>query len=234
MDTVGLLADSLLTFFPTGNYMTRPSYLELQMSSTLLTDFRKAVSFSIGSFGNSLWGILCVAEAWSVSREGRTLCESYFGLERRYQGRSLDKCRKLLTFIDSFLLADNANYKVFSRLFSLLYLANLSEYSSPVNWMCGIRISRGAPSKTKLVRIFIYTVQFAQWYFANESILTPKKNAEIAPPRTSLAGLPADSTLCPICRRTRVNPTALLANGHVYCYACIVQTNAFSKIRRLA
>jgi hypothetical protein len=177
-----------------------------------------------------------------------TIGERYFGLQRQSrQGRSLSTIQRLVTVVEAilvpYLLRQDLTAKKFRffrllKIFvSLMYLTNMTDYKSPLGWMFGIKIVRRGleeriPSRVVSAQSILFTViwglvygvQFLQWYYSHEHILNHRSSDVCRPvhfPKTRYTGLPADPSLCPICRRTRTNPTALVATGHVYCYACI-------------
>ena len=195
--------------------------------------------------------VLTLLELQSIFRNNATLGEHYMGLERTSGGRGLSSVQRIAGVSEAVLMPyfstapqfrDKpllSNYKLLRSVFALLYIVNLSPYSNPIHFLLGLQLRRtqkhrgGKKSKLDklggyLVWLLVYCVQLAQWYFAHESILQPRHKLgkfakDVPPPELNILGLPADPRLCPICLRERTNPTALIRNGHVYCYSCIVR-----------
>ena len=253
----GKVGDTIVTFFPTPAHMARPSYLEINMTETLLTSFREASAFAINQMEHAnkrriakrfVDVLLTSIEVHAAFTKNATAAEAYFGLHRvRRDGTSpIASIHRMVTVIESVvlphLLAKTRDgdrlvggYRAAQSLFAMLYIANLSPYSNPVHFLCGIRLARKrtpptantsllSKSASWLVWALIYTIQLAQWYFAHEHLLRPRRpqSQSVPPPQLSANGLPSDPRLCPLCLKLRRNPTALLATGHVFCYSCIV------------
>jgi peroxin-12 len=74
-----------------------------------------------------------------------------------------------------------------------------------------------------------FLFKFFEWWYASENQLKGQITVVIPPPpRPPVKAdrgieLPQDITLCPLCSKTRVNPTLLSVSGHAYCYSCIHQ-----------
>ena len=250
----GSAADTLVSFYPTAAYMSRPSFLEINMADSLLMGFRNALKFALCG-GNLDFpsqrsklvyrvvdGLVSAAEFHHAFFQSSTISEKYFGLVRSNGGRSLGFFSRCVTFLESVLLphilakSPEEGRRIFGILktvFSIGYVANLTQYTSPVHFLFGIRIvRRGAhisnPTSltSRIVSLFawalIYSIQLSQWYFSHESLLHAKGKTVPAPTMAAV-GVPADPRVCRICRKLRVNPTALLATGHVYCYTCIAR-----------
>ena len=129
------------------------------------------------------------------------------------------------------------SYKAIKSLFALLYLLRLSQVSNPLQYIVRIRVVRhfdppGIPGPVKwkerlkllpslIIWTLVYSIQFSQWYFAHQDVLRPKPNSVVVKPPPQSPSELVDLRLCPICRRPRRNPTALISNGTVYCFSCI-------------
>jgi hypothetical protein len=77
--------------------------------------------------------------------------------------------------------------------------------------------------------VIAFVFKFFEWWYASENQIKAQSAVVIPPPpRPPVKAnggieLPADTSCCPLCKNTRVNPTLLSVSGHVYCYACIHQ-----------
>ncbi|XP_068021501.1 peroxisome assembly protein 12 [Melanerpes formicivorus] len=77
--------------------------------------------------------------------------------------------------------------------------------------------------------VSIFFLQFLDWWYSSENQETIKSLTALPtpPPPVHLdhaatsALLPQLKTVCPLCRKTRVNATALSTSGFVFCYRCI-------------
>ncbi|XP_054022541.1 peroxisome assembly protein 12 [Dryobates pubescens] len=77
--------------------------------------------------------------------------------------------------------------------------------------------------------VSIFFLQFLDWWYSSENQETIKSLTALPtpPPPVHLdhaaasALLPEPKTVCPLCRKTRVNATALSTSGFVFCYRCI-------------
>ncbi|XP_051491993.1 peroxisome assembly protein 12 [Apus apus] len=77
--------------------------------------------------------------------------------------------------------------------------------------------------------VSVFFLQFLDWWYSSENQETIKSLTALPapPPPVHLeegAGtvlLPQLKTLCPLCRKVRVNPTALATSGFVFCYRCV-------------
>ena len=128
-------------------------------------------------------------------------------------------------------------FKWLQGVFAILYLSGFSRYSSFLHFLIGIRIkrsrnednqplSRANQVVSSVIKAFVYSIQLAQWYYSHENILHAGTRKNFEPPQTcrlfSNKQRLADPRLCPLCRRIRQNPTALVTSGEVYCYSCLV------------
>lgn len=127
-------------------------------------------------------------------------------------------------------------FKWLQGVFAILYLSGFSRYASFLHFLIGIRIKRSRNENNQshsrsdrvisaLIKAFVYTVQFAQWYYGHENILHAGTKKNFEPPQRFLFSNKqrlADPRLCPLCRRFRQNPTALVTTGEVFCYSCLV------------
>ncbi|KAJ7407333.1 peroxisome assembly protein 12 [Willisornis vidua] len=77
--------------------------------------------------------------------------------------------------------------------------------------------------------ISVFFLQFLDWWYSSENQETIKALTALPTPpppvhldhEPSSAVLPKLKTVCPLCRRVRVNATALSTSGFVFCYRCI-------------
>eukprot|EP00040_Diaphanoeca_grandis_P007226 m.40106 g.40106 ORF g.40106 m.40106 type:complete len:355 (-) comp18390_c1_seq1:8-1072(-) len=72
----------------------------------------------------------------------------------------------------------------------------------------------------------IFFMSFMSWWYSSGQANKSKAIAIPPPPKPPVKAregltLPEDASLCPICRESRTNPTALAASGLVFCYPCI-------------
>ena len=122
------------------------------------------------------------------------------------------------------------HFQFLKSVFSLLHITGLSQYSNPIHFLFGIRYARRPPvggEKSKFFKFLfqlIYAFQLYQWFRSNSKLLQSTIDPQtVRPPDYSVAGLPADPRLCPICRNVRRNPAALVSTGNVFCYVCIIR-----------
>jgi hypothetical protein len=270
MDAIraGRAGDLLVTFVPTQAHLHSPSLIEINFAENILAGLRQAVDF-VGRNVQSPYlkrGIdvlITSMEFHSIflSDSCATVGERYMGLRRvsTTSSSSLNRIQKIITLLDAVIvpylmsLPEDApgsservrelviKLKMLKSIFSIMYLLNITKYSSPTNFLARVVITRNldppSPDRSRiwkdrlknlpsmLVWSLVYGVQFVQWYYAHQDVLRPsRKNlSQIPPPPVVPSGL-ADYRLCPICRAPRKNPTALLDNGRVYCFTCIAGT----------
>lgn len=72
----------------------------------------------------------------------------------------------------------------------------------------------------------IFFMSFMSWWYSSGQGTQKNASAIPNPPKAPIKAreglmLPADISLCPICRQPRTNPTALASSGLVFCYPCI-------------
>ncbi|XP_074045013.1 peroxisome assembly protein 12 [Macrotis lagotis] len=75
----------------------------------------------------------------------------------------------------------------------------------------------------------VFFLQFLDWWYSSENQETIKSLTTLPtpPPPVHLdynsdpSLLPKLKTVCPLCRKTRVNDTALATSGYVFCYRCV-------------
>jgi hypothetical protein len=199
----GLGGDTIVSFFPTQAYLSRPSFLELQMAESLLGNFKSAVVFAVASdrrdlvkmILDGLVALLEVRQAFSTDAPG-TVAENFIGL-RRVQQRKFFSLR-LITLIESVLLPMageygkrfktliDPHYRALKTLTGILYISGLSDYASPLQFLGGVRIARNSDATknsngrvSKIINAtvwgLIYAIQLGQWYFSHEDSLQRKK-----------------------------------------------------------
>ncbi|NXY84694.1 PEX12 protein, partial [Alcedo cyanopectus] len=71
----------------------------------------------------------------------------------------------------------------------------------------------------------MFFLQFLEWWYSSEHQEAIKALTALPAPPPPLqaeheAGLPRLKSVCPLCRRVRVNATALATSGFVFCYRC--------------
>lgn len=77
-----------------------------------------------------------------------------------------------------------------------------------------------------LLLTIVFLFKFLEWWYASESYLKPQKPTIPPPPRAPKRAsgsleLPRDTSLCPMCKNKRTNPTLLSVSGYVFCYTCV-------------
>jgi hypothetical protein len=167
----GKAGDAIVSFYPTSNYMMRPSFMELNMTETLLPGFRDAIKFMVSLehrkrveiFFNVFHTILEILHASDPSTPS-TIAEKYFGLYRVRKtsgdesNSTLSRFQRLATILESVVipylmsLSDREEeqeekvplriYKLIRALLSTMYLVGLSETVSPIQLLFGIRLAR--------------------------------------------------------------------------------------------
>lgn len=206
----GLAGDTIVSFFPTQAYLSRPSFLELQMAESLLGNFKSAVVFAVASDRRDLVkmildGIVALLEfrqAFSIDAPG-TVAENFIGLKRVQHRKSFSL--RLITLIESVLLPMageysekfqtliDPHYRALKTLTGILYISGLSDYASPLQFLGGVRIARNSDatknSKGRVSKIInatvwglIYAIQLGQWYFSHEESLQRKKFTPLSLP----------------------------------------------------
>ncbi|KAI1231888.1 Peroxisome assembly protein 12, partial [Lamprotornis superbus] len=76
--------------------------------------------------------------------------------------------------------------------------------------------------------VSVFFLQFLDWWYSSENQETIKSLTALPTPpppvhlehEPSSAVLPSLKTVCPLCRKVRVNATALATSGFVFCYRC--------------
>ncbi|KAI5608394.1 peroxisome assembly protein 12 [Silurus asotus] len=79
----------------------------------------------------------------------------------------------------------------------------------------------------------VFFLQFLDWWYSSENQTTVKSLTSLPTPPPPLHLEDQDDALthskvCPLCRKVRINDTALATSGYVFCYPCIytyVKTN---------
>ncbi|XP_061740188.1 peroxisome assembly protein 12 [Nerophis ophidion] len=73
----------------------------------------------------------------------------------------------------------------------------------------------------------VFFLQFLEWWYSSDNQATVKNltSLPVPPPpihlQTADYSESRDNTHCPLCRRLRVNATALSTSGFVFCYRCV-------------
>ncbi|KAI8921824.1 Pex12 amino terminal region-domain-containing protein [Powellomyces hirtus] len=86
-------------------------------------------------------------------------------------------------------------------------------------------LTRGFDFLKYALPMSIFFFKFLEWWYSSEyhnqagtKPIPPPPEA--IPPNPAGLPVPADSTICPICAKTRTNPT-MIPSGYVFCYPCI-------------
>lgn len=85
-----------------------------------------------------------------------------------------------------------------------------------------------ALSVSSSLSLGVFFLQFLEWWYSaeNQDTLKSLSTLPVPPPpihfklETYSPLLPKLKTVCPLCRKVRVNDTALGTSGYVYCYRC--------------
>ncbi|XP_061557500.1 peroxisome assembly protein 12 [Phycodurus eques] len=101
-------------------------------------------------------------------------------------------------------------------------------------WWLMWQAARGAAvSLSTSLSLGVFFLQFLEWWYSSDNRAAVKNLASLPVPPPPLHlhtadleedGRPdasADGTRCPLCRRLRVNATALSTSGFVFCYRCV-------------
>ncbi|XP_028746368.1 peroxisome assembly protein 12 isoform X1 [Peromyscus leucopus] len=75
----------------------------------------------------------------------------------------------------------------------------------------------------------VFFLQFLDWWYSSENQETIKSLTALPTPpppvhldyNSDSPLLPKMKTVCPLCRKTRVNDTVLATSGYVFCYRCV-------------
>lgn len=75
----------------------------------------------------------------------------------------------------------------------------------------------------------VFFLQFLDWWYSSENQETIKSLTALPTPpppvhldyNSDSPLLPKVKTVCPLCRKTRVNDTVLATSGYVFCYRCV-------------
>lgn len=75
----------------------------------------------------------------------------------------------------------------------------------------------------------VFFLQFLEWWYSSENQDTIKSLTALPTPpppvhldyNSDSPLLPKSKTVCPLCRKTRVNDTVLATSGYVFCYRCV-------------
>ncbi|ELW61739.1 peroxisome assembly protein 12 [Tupaia chinensis] len=77
--------------------------------------------------------------------------------------------------------------------------------------------------------VSVFFLQFLDWWYSSENQETIKSLTALPTPpppvhldyNSDSPLLPKMKTVCPLCRKTRVNDTVLATSGYVFCYRCV-------------
>lgn len=115
----------------------------------------------------------------------------------------------------------------------------LYNYSFPVQLFQFVFSSMGSILKKTLggvsmtisssLSLGVFFLQFLEWWYSPENQDTLKALSSLPAPsapihfdlETYSPLLPKLKTVCPLCRKVRVNDTALGTSGYVFCYRCV-------------
>ncbi|XP_066517249.1 peroxisome assembly protein 12 [Hoplias malabaricus] len=83
-----------------------------------------------------------------------------------------------------------------------------------------------AVSLSTSLSLGVFFLQFLEWWYSSENQSTIKSLTFLPtpPPPLHLEGRessPTHTKVCPLCRKIRINDTALATSGYVFCYRCI-------------
>lgn len=75
----------------------------------------------------------------------------------------------------------------------------------------------------------VFFLQFLEWWYSSENQETIKSLTALPTPpppvhldyNSDSPLLPKMKTVCPLCRKNRVNDTVLATSGYVFCYRCV-------------
>ncbi|NXO71890.1 PEX12 protein, partial [Phainopepla nitens] len=101
-------------------------------------------------------------------------------------------------------------------------------FPSRVQWALRRALGSIAFSLSTGLSVSVFFLQFLDWWYSSENQETIKSLTALPTPpppvhleqEPSLALLPSLRSVCPLCRRVRVNATALATSGFVFCYRC--------------
>merc|ERR1712150_195525 len=79
----------------------------------------------------------------------------------------------------------------------------------------------GAVAVSSSLSVGVFFLQFLDWWYSSDSSATSLTALPIPRPPTCDRLKDVATTACPLCRRDRVNSTALAVSGFVFCYMCI-------------
>ncbi|XP_005095999.1 peroxisome assembly protein 12 [Aplysia californica] len=84
-----------------------------------------------------------------------------------------------------------------------------------------LTLNSAAVAMSTSLSVGVFFLQFLEWWYASDSSATSLTALPVpAPPHSEkLKDVPC--SCCPLCRRERVNSTALVVSGYVFCYTCI-------------
>jgi peroxin-12 len=132
---------------------------------------------------------------------------------------------KRVTVID--LLKDRRDMMI-SRLKQLSYFQQRGGLWNIVTYLLRLGYSISDYS-TYFLLFMAFIFKFFEWWYASENQFKSKSTVNIPPPPVAPARaaggieLPSDTSLCPLCKKKRKNPTLLSISGYVFCYTCIHQ-----------
>jgi hypothetical protein len=237
--------ESVASFYPPAIGQS-PGYLDHAMSQDMLEgllgvieaiadrlrDLLPSESVSATQLKHALiLGVLAL-EIKNILWHKATTTETFFGLKR---SSKLPRSILLLSVIDSPLVLKLINqiipgaaghYTTLSTVYRLMFLLKLSNHFTPLSHALDIKLVRSpnAPSSVW----FLWFMQLIQVF---QSVKIPEilPNIPSKPPPffgaekfPGSVKVPVDSSLCSICHRPRINPTAL-RSGWVFCYRCLIE-----------
>ncbi|XP_077411839.1 peroxisome assembly protein 12 isoform X2 [Vanacampus margaritifer] len=93
-------------------------------------------------------------------------------------------------------------------------------------WWLMSQAARGmAVSLSTSLSLGVFLLQFLEWWYSSDNQAAVKSLTSLAAPPPPLHlhtdDAAADTSSCPLCRRLRVNATALSTSGFVFCYRCV-------------
>ncbi|NXB70909.1 PEX12 protein, partial [Donacobius atricapilla] len=101
-------------------------------------------------------------------------------------------------------------------------------FTSRVQWALRRALGGIALSLSTGLSVSVFFLQFLDWWYSSENQETIKSLTALPTPpppvhleqEPSSALLPSLKSVCPLCRKVRVNATALATSGFVFCYRC--------------
>ena len=155
-----------MSFYPTSQYLLRPSFMELNMTETLFPGFRDAILFlfspnsrrTVGRTFDTLHSVIEIVHAFDKVNPS-TASEKYLGFRRSHKNEDrtrLSLLQRLATIFEAtivpYLLSRPAGsdfemkltrlFKIFRATLATLHIIGITDTISPIQYLMGIRVSR--------------------------------------------------------------------------------------------